>query len=365
MPVKILYLITDLNFGGAEKQLSELVTRLDRTRFDPVVAGLKGWGHTARRLQKAGIEVHAGGGNLFSTWSTLQRLCDIHQPSIIHSFLFRANLIGRFLGKKSAPKPRVISSIRVWDERRLPLLIEGWTKNWSDCFVFNSQWVADQFCRATRLNAKQLRVIPNAIDPKPYTEARRRAQETRAGLEIDDAKFLILGIGRLDRQKGFPCLLQAFKEVLIRQPQARLLIAGDGPDRQSLQTQIKTLEISWAARLIGFRSDVPELLSACDCLALSSLWEGSPNVVLEAWAAGVPVVATAVGGTPELIQDQDTGLLTAPGNPRALADGLTRAIGDTPLRSRLISNAARRLSAHSNERIVRLNQDLYQELIAH
>lgn len=367
MPFKILYLITDLNIGGTEKQLAQLAMGLSPDHFEPIIAGLKGWGHTAAQLQEAGLEVHAlgeHGGNLLTVWKKLQALQRRYQPDLIHTFLFRANIFGRFLAHRSTPQPRMISSIRVWDDRRLPLFLERCTINWTDMVIFNSSWVAAQFCRATGLDDHRCRVIPNGIDPEPYRLAQVNRRSVRLSLGIDDSNFSLVCAGRLDRQKGYPYLLEAFRQVSRRHPEARLVIAGDGPDRLELEKQVKSLNLSNSVKLLGFRSDIPELLAAADCFVLASLWEGSPNVVLEAWAAGRPVVASATPGAQELIQEGKTGLLVPAANSSRLAQAILQ-IMETPAKAQeMARNADKELDRRSMTNTNEATQNIYRELLA-
>jgi glycosyltransferase involved in cell wall biosynthesis len=163
-------------------------------------------------------------------------------------------------------------------------------------------------------------VVPNGLDTNLYrTDASRRAT-VRAALGLCDDDFLWLSVGRLHDQKDHATLLRALARVAMLRP--TLAIAGDGPRRGTLEVLAAQLRIDPPARFLGLRTDVPDLLRAADGLVLSSAWEGSPNVVLEAMAAAVPVVATEVGGVPELVRSGETGYVVPPRDARALADAM-------------------------------------------
>ena len=188
------------------------------------------------------------------------------------------------------------------------------------------------------LDPARLTVIPNGIDPAPFDRAEPVA---RAAIGVPDDAHLALCVGRLDPQKGLPDLLDAAERVIARRPDWHLALAGDGPDRDWLLGQLAERpalrdRVHW----LGRRDDVPGLLKSADVLVLPSLWEGMPNVVLEAMAARRPVVGTAVEGTEDLVVPGRTGWLVPPRDPAALAQALDEAAED-PERCRRYGEAAR------------------------
>jgi glycosyltransferase involved in cell wall biosynthesis len=159
----------------------------------------------------------------------------------------------------------------------------------------------------------------------------------RLGIEPDS--FVILYSGRFHRQKGVRYLLEAF--VLLKERYSSdfpllLLLAGDGPEREALEAKFGNV-LGDSCRFLGHREDMPDLLAATDLFVLPSLWEGCPMVILEAWAAGVPVIATDVPGTRDLIRDGENGLLVPPKDPVALAEAIERLWKDPPLREQLVT----------------------------
>ncbi|MBI4062736.1 MAG: glycosyltransferase [Elusimicrobia bacterium] len=400
-PVTVLYIITDLDFGGTERQLSYLVENLDQNRYEPVVLSLKTQGRAAKELADKNFSIYSVSSpmNPFVIWQKLREIRDKHRPKIIHTFLFRANIVGRIFGRfgfKKENRPVVISSVRVWDNRWLALRLEKWTKNWADFFIFNSAIVQQKYGLAIGIknDDKNCRTILNAIDPEPYKRACANRKETRASLGFYDSHRVIISIGRLDEQKGFLYLIEAFKTVYENNKSVRLIIVGDGPMREKLNQGIDRFFPSpsplpfsqsfkdagppeagrspqrgggWgegdkAVRLLGYRNDIPELLAASDCLVLASLWEGSPNVILEAWATGtVPVVATGVGGTPDIIKDEQSGLLVPPKNPEALANAIKKIFREN-LGPHLAAQGGQKLSHHLPPAMAASVQAIYDKL---
>jgi starch synthase (maltosyl-transferring) len=168
-----------------------------------------------------------------------------------------------------------------------------------------------------------LTVIPNGIDPGPFERA---VPVPRGTIGIPEEAHLALGIGRLDIQKGLPYLLEAAERVVGERPDWHLALAGDGPQRAWVLDQLAARpllrdRVHW----LGLRADVPGLLKAADVLVLASLWEGMPNVVLEAMAAGRAIVGTAVEGTEDLVIPGQTGWLVPPRDANALSQALLEA----------------------------------------
>ena len=175
---------------------------------------------------------------------------------------------------------------------------------------------------------------------------------------------MVGSLGRLHPQKGFSDLLTAFAQVRQRIPSVRLFVAGDGELRDDLEAQARSLGMAAVVTFAGVRADVSEVLAALDVFVLPSLWEGMPNAVLEAMASGLPVVATAVGGTPEVVVDGVTGLLVPPQDPGALAQAIGHLLRDPDLRRRMGRAGRRRVEEHFDVReTVRQVESLYETLL--
>lgn len=188
--------------------------------------------------------------------------------------------------------------------------------------------------RARRLGARDARLGPV---PAPFAPPQRDREQVRAELGLDDRTRLVLAVGRLAPQKDYPTLLDAAASL----GGARVAIAGDGPLRADLQARIDANGLN--AVLLGHRSDVSDLLAAADVFVLPSRWEARALVVQEAMRAGVPVVATAVGGTPDLVGD--AALLVPPGDAAALAQAVKQVLGDPAEHARLSAAGSARAAA--------------------
>jgi glycosyltransferase involved in cell wall biosynthesis len=202
-------------------------------------------------------------------------------------------------------------------------------------------------------------VLPNGVDLPAAASLPEQAQ-ARATLGLPLEGLLVASVARLNPVKRLDVLLQALALV----EEAKLVLVGDGPERGRLEALAESLGISGRVHLAGYREDVWPWLAACDVFALSSEWEGMPNAVLEAMAAGLPVVATRVGGTPDVVVEGVTGYLVPSDDPLALARALKALIRDSGLRYQMGAAGRHRVEERfSVERMVERTQALYEELL--
>jgi glycosyltransferase involved in cell wall biosynthesis len=205
-----------------------------------------------------------------------------------------------------------------------------------------------------KVPASKCSLIENAIDTAQYLR-RRTPAAARAALGLDPARMVVGAVGRLSPEKGFDTLIRAADRLLRGGADFDLLIVGEGPEKPRLQALIDELGRASRVRLLGHRSDMIDLFEAMDVFALSSLREGLPNVLLEAMALEVPVVATRVAGVPRLVADGESGLLVEPGDEARLAEALDRLLGDDGLRESL-GRAARGVIERRFSFDVRMNK---------
>jgi glycosyltransferase involved in cell wall biosynthesis len=238
-----------------------------------------------------------------------------------------------------AGRPWVVGGLRVAErQRRWHLALDRLTSPLATGSVCVSEGVSRFSVEVGGLNSDRLVVIPNGVDPARFDRA---SVADRASLGVPADAFLALYVGRLDPQKGLSVLLEAAPKVAEAHRDWHLVLAGDGPEREALK-KVTAADPTLHERVhwLGRRDDVPALLKAADLLVLPSLWEGMPNVVLEAMAARLPVVGTSVEGTEDLVIPGQTGWLVPPGDPGMLASVLLEAASDRE-RLRRFGEAAR------------------------
>ncbi len=367
---RVAFCITELEPGGAERALVELVTRLDRTRFEPVVycLGRRPASNPislADRLEASGIAVFCfdaeGPRDLPRVARRLVEQMRRDAPALVQTFLFHANVLGAWAARR-AGTPRVATGIRVAERySRWHLWLARWADRHVDRHVCVSGGVREFSRHEGRLPAEKLLVIPNAIDVEKYARA---TPISRHELGVGENAKLIACVGRLERQKGVDWLLEVMRGVEAQTPSSHLLLIGDGPQRGALQRQARRLGLT-RVHFLGFRRDVPEIFAACDLVALPSRWEGMPNVVLEAMAAGRAVIGTDVEGVRELLAPNDAEQVSPRHAPEKFGAQILKLLRDDELRNRLgLLNQERAQAVFTPAATVAAYERLYCELLS-
>ncbi len=334
--LRILFVIPTLDRSGAEKQLALLATRLPRDAFHVEVCALTRGGPFEDELRAAGIRVHVLGKRLkidpAAAWR-LFRLIGRGRFDIVHTWLFAANWHGRAMALLCGV-PIVIASERCADHWKgfIELTLDRWLAPRTDAIVVNSRAV-QQFYESQGLAARQLVLIPNGIAADPPEPVDRVGVFKELDLPADAR---VLGfVGRLWPQKRVRDAIWATEVLRNIRQNLFLLVVGDGPDREALIDFTRGVGIMHLVRFLGNRSDVPRLLAAMDVLLQPSEFEGMPNSVMEAMAAGLPVVASNIPGNDELVVDGETGYLVPVGDTKAISMRVNQLFSDDVLRTSL------------------------------
>lgn len=323
-PRRLTMAITELDIGGAEKAFVQVATGLSQCGWDVQIISLRDRGPLAQPLLDAGLTVHALNCRSLLDWSCVvalrRRLREWH-TDVLLTFLHQANLVGRIAGRW-AHVPVIVSGIRVADMRQLVAIPERLTRGWVDHYVAVSHAVAADHARLCRVPLERISVIHNGVDVR---EIEATPAASRSALQWSDHEQIILSVGRLTAQKSPEDLLRAFVELPAElRDGARLVYVGDGPLRAELQQRATELGVADRVSLSGWRGDVISLMKAADVLVLPSRWEGLPNVVLEAMAAGLPVLAADTGGVREMLLGELQEWLFKPGEITSLTQSLQR-----------------------------------------
>ena len=362
----ITYLITDLDIGGAENSLYQLVIHLNQEKFSPIVYSLSGEGKIAEKLRSKGIEVVCLGAKNkldITVFFKLIKLLKKQKPQILHTYLFHANFVGRIAGR-IAGIPIIISSIRTMEKQKWHHVYLDMLTCWMvDKEVCVSKDVERFVRKYARIPAPKLTTIYNGIDFADLHIAKNTEEKKRA-LSVNQFNPIIGTVGHLTVAKGVIYLLKAFKLVLEDFPNACLLIVGEGHQEKKLKKLALELNINSSVKFLGFREDAIDIMNTMDVFILPSLWEGMPNVILEACALGKPVVSTLTGGANEIIIDGKTGFLVSPKDWRNLAHCVKSLLKNQKMREELGNRGKEFVSRNfSLGRMVEDTEKLYEEFI--
>jgi glycosyltransferase involved in cell wall biosynthesis len=332
----ILLLITNFDIGGAERVYIATAKTLASRGWHVVAACLqRRSGRVADELAGTPVEVHDLGMTSkldLLVIARLARLLTNKHVDVVYTFLIHSHLIGR-LAARLTNVPVVLSSQQTasWESRGQQL-VNRLTSRWCSAIVAVSNSVAQYLMTDVGIPREKLVTIYNSIDVDRFPQ--------RKGLLADSSRIIIGTVARLNPEKDYGTLLEAFRRVRSRYPTASLLVAGDGPERARLERLVDSLGLGDSVQFLGHLEDVRPLLAQLDVYVQSSHVEGLSVAVLEALATGLPVVATRVGGNVEAVVDNVCGLLVEPQNPGAFADALCYVL-ENPSRARQMGLAAR------------------------
>lgn len=330
--MNIVHLTASTFHGGPERQMLGLAHHLPQT-YQTVFLSFAEGGRCRQFLSTARHHGFEAVGLTYDTprfWSAVREIAG-HLERVGADVLcchgYKSNLLGRAAARRQ--KIPVVAVARGWTAEdfkvRLYERLDRFHLRWMDQVVCVSEAQAVRVRRAG-VKTDRINVISNAIDPARFHEADPRYRAKLLRYFRQPRTHIIGAAGRLSREKGFEILVKAAELVLRDQPSAGFVLFGEGAERANLQKQINAAGLGHSFILAGFRADLDRFLPNFDLLALPSYTEGMPNVVLEAFAAGVPVAATAVGGTPEVVEDGISGYLVPPGDAEALAGRISAAL---------------------------------------
>jgi glycosyltransferase involved in cell wall biosynthesis len=361
----VAQVVRSLEVGGGEMLAAALAERLDRKRFCSVVFCLQEAGWLARDLASRGVRVVTFGAGegvkpalVRRLWAAMRR----ERVDVAHCHNTMPLLYGG-LAAVGGRGPAVVMTkhgMTFW---------RGWRQTSVARFLLRRAAVvavSDEVYRALVRGRwapeAQVRTILNGIDPERYRAGEGR-EEVRRELGWTTGEFVLGIVARLSPEKDHAGLLRAFALLTEAAPQARLAIIGDGPLRAGLEADAAALGLGDRCRFLGERRDVPSLLCGLDVFVLSSSREGTPLTLLEAMAAELPSVVTAVGGMPAVVLPEETGLLVPPGDPAALAAALARLAEAPELRRRMGAAGRRRIvERYSLDRMARDYEQLYADV---
>jgi L-malate glycosyltransferase len=377
-PLRIAFLAASLDVGGAERKMVMLAERLPRDRCQVDFVLLTHMGALGPAAEAAGCAVKVLGWPprrsrahwLFWPWDALRLGLELRRGryDILHTWLFHAYALAALTGPISGIPALIAGRERLDDYKEhfgpLDRALDAIARRRSDAIVPVSVAVLEDVARHERIEPGRMRVIRNGVViPAPMSEAERTAIRAAWGYGADD---LVVGcVANYKRGKGLEMLLRIAAGLRSKAPQMRLVLVGEGELRPILESMVRELGLADIVTLHGREPDARRLYGAFDIYVHASESEGGPNAVIEATAAGRPIVATRAGGTPEAVIDGEGGLLVPVNDEAGLSGALLRMLGDGELR-RSFGTAARERAARvfSVEQYVADTAALYDELAA-
>ena len=329
--IRVVEVLATGSSGGAQEHLFGLVTRMDRTRYDVSIVSLSN-GSAVRKLERAGFDVLIidEPDDAIAVGAVAAHLADV-RPDVIHNHMYRAELVGTraaiALGEIGHRRPYVVSTVhssRIRSDEDRRMLRELTPR--MDQLIAVSKMIERKLIDEGRSGAP-IRLIYNGVDLSRY-EHQEPCCTLPEEYGMEPGSQIVGVVARLEPEKGHPTLLEAWPQVLRSVPDAYLLIVGEGSRRDALEAQARHLRIAHRVVFTGRRDDVPAVTAALDVAVLPSYREAQGLSILEAMALSRPVVASDVGGIPEMITDGVTGLLVPPHDADALAAGITRLLVD-------------------------------------
>jgi glycosyltransferase involved in cell wall biosynthesis len=368
--MRILFLSTSMGMGGADSQLLSASQELRSRGHEVLIVSLTPLGPMGFEARSVGLpteslEMRRGFPDPRGLWR-LVRLVRAWRPDVLHSHMVHANLMARVL-RLIAPVPALVSTIHnIHEGGRLRMAAYRLTNALVDHMTIVSEAAFDRFVAEGIVPKEILRVVPNGVDTSRFRNVSPLAGESvRRSLGLG-TEFVWLAVGRFEIAKDYPTMLRAFARFREQQPQALLLLVGRGSLQKETEALARDLGLGSGVRFLGVRSDVPEIMSAADGYVMSSAWEGMPMVLLEAAAAGLPIVATKVGGNHEVVRHAETGFLVPPCDHEALGLAMLRLSGLSERERRAMGERGREhIRTHYDlGRVAERWEELYREVLA-
>ena len=344
--------------------LLDIARKLNKNKFNLLIGYIYAYGTLSEQIREAGAMVYD-----FSRKGRIDPLLPFRlfflmrreKINILHTHLVHASIVGRLVAKLAGIKS--ITTTRHYayyhKQKKLVNWIERKTALLNDNFIAVSNAVKDHMVISENYNPGKIEVIHNAVDLTLFNSTDSKIRSSR------NEGFLVGTVGRLHPSKGYGTLLRCLPQVMERFPQTKLMIAGKGAEEEHMKQLCRDLRISDKVMFLGkkTRSEILDLLQKIDIFVMASNWEGLPIAALEAMASGTAIVATKVGGLPEIVEEVKTGFLVPPAQPDALAEKISYLLRNKEVRLEMGRKARERIKIHfSLERMITRLELLYQTL---
>jgi len=366
-----MQLVLSLVIGGTEKLVYDMVRHYDKHVISPVVCCLDEFGELGEQLQQEGYQIYSLKRKPGIDWGLIPRLSSIvrqEKLDIIHAQQYTPYFYGLMASRYSKLSMATKSSKIVFTEHGIPypyrkklkrLLFNPILCRLADEIITISEHTKSNLVTYENFPARRMKVIYNGIDLRQFSQ-KIDPDSKKQSLGLTQDSRVIGIVARLDPVKNHAMLFRAFKRILNVIPDTYLLIVGDGPEEKRLKLLVESLDITDKTLFLGARKDISALLHIFDVFVLPSFSEGMSASLIEAMGAGVPIVATNVGGNPEVVKDQETGYLVQSDNDQEMADILIRLLQDEKKRQRVGQTGQQRVhDMFSLDKMITTYTELY------
>lgn len=359
-PVKVIQVTWGLVAGGAEMYAFTVAANLDAQKYTPLLCAIDKGGALEPEIERKGIPYFVmnrrQGIDLKLMWR-LYRLFKENQVRVIHTHHFN-QLFYSILGAKltGAKIVHMEHSVEFLKRKRLARAL-NFLSRFCDKVIAIGNDGANALKELAGIPENKLEIIRAGVDPANYAESK---SEARKALGLDQEEKIAVIVARLFPEKNHKLLLEAFAQVVRQVEKTRLIIVGDGVEESAIQNEIARLNLQEQVTMMGVRRDVARILAASDLFVLSSDREGLPIAVLEAMAAGKPVVTTGVGDLPAVVQDGKSGRVVPAKNSKAMADALVEILSDEEKAVNMGKNALQAIDEYSLQAMIAKFEALYR-----
>lgn len=366
---KILFVADDFSEGGAASVIFHLISGLDRDRFTPVLGCLDGVGELGEQLRSSGVRVEFLDRQPGLDKRLFKRIPDLMRKEKID--LVHAHGYTAFFYSALPALSIFFRKILFTEHGRMPpdfvrpkrVIVNKLVTPFIPDVVAVSRSVQDSLVRYEKISKKRIKIIVNGIDLMRFQKDGNKGS-VRDELGIAPKEKVIAIIARLCDYKNHNNLIQSLAIANKKESRITLLIVGDGPMREELGILAERLGVKDKIIFTGVRHDIPDILDAVEMVALCSYYEGTSITILEAMAARLPVIASRIAGNPDVVMDQETGILVSPDDPDEIAEAIIRLSGSAELRSQMGQAGYRRCMKHySVERMVEEYESLYDQIL--
>jgi len=354
--IKLLFITNELAAGGVQRIVVDFASRLNGEQFAVSVATL--WDRPDYDFNRSDLHPDVELKNFlfkrfwdFGAWYRLYRYIKKNRFDVVFTQLFMSDLFGR-TAAYLARTPVIVMAVQniIPGFPKKYILTDRLLMHITDACLSPTQTISDYAREVVGVPEKKIHLVQtNSVDLRRFKAPFDRKQ-VRRSIDVPEQSRIIITVGRMIEQKGHTILLKAIPRVLQQESDTYIVFVGTGGLEPDLKKEARELGIESHVRFLGVRKDVPDLLRSADVFVLPSIWEGQGMVLFEAMFSNLPIVASRVGGIPDVIESEQTGLLCEPGDPKELARSLVRILKDDGLRKKLTSEAFHRFSDRTTER---------------